>query len=273
MPGRLSPESDFLSGIEITPDCFSCAYVYPGENEYEFVRRVTPLLVPFGILVLSCPIVHLCGNSKLLHHLETWFKTCITCLWPWDHRDNGEITVFATKLPTKHECRIGPKSDSPWRNWWYSYEIASLERSLAELGDRKLSITLPPGRHPTTFRKTAYTPQELLRAMQDSPLASVPEDVPTGLLERPPLPLGAGHVGLMLAAGQLQGVVHTATGSHVVRGGCWKEEVADEEASSETRDSETGRVKMVDAYFQRPVMAVRVLDESGKIRTFSDSRG
>src|SRR5207245_3020317 len=110
------------------------------------------------------------------------------------------------------------------------------DRSLADPG---MTWTIPKAPGPATFKKTGPTPAELERLLAKSPLSRVfdpPKEKPIG---RPPLPLGKGHLALLLASGQLNGVVPSEP-PHVVRGSSRKEEYISETKCDE--NEKTGAV-------------------------------
>ena len=72
------------------------------------------------------------------------------------------------------------------------------------------------------FRGTCADPSILMLTIQNSPLYSIKEDIKSKPIE-PPLPFEKGQIGLILASGKLDGVVHEKNGfNHVIRGRVYK---------------------------------------------------
>jgi hypothetical protein len=109
--------------------------------------------------------------------------------------------------------------------------------------------------------------EELLEMLAASPLSRMLEEGPKRKdLPRPPVPLGRGHIAMLLASGTLDGIVRPdGEPPHVVRGVARKQEVL---VSAETEDN--GKtVKTVERYQEQIKLIVRTLGQDGIVRTFS----
>ena len=96
------------------------------------------------------------------------------------------------------------------------------------------------------------------------------DEVPVPPPNAPPLPLDKGHLGLILASGMLDGVVEGPHGVHVVRGSSHKVEYHNKEQSTCEENPETGAVTQKDVFSQRMITVIRVVEQNGEIRTFSN---
>ena len=76
-------------------------------------------------------------------------------------------------------------------------------------------------------------------------------------LPRPPLPLHSGHLGLLLAAGKLDGVVGEGVDRHVVKGKVTKVVSKVEEYKGDVLEQ-----RELDRY----VVSIKVLNRNGEIR-------
>lgn len=289
----LGPASFF--GSMITGCSFGIAYVNPpfdtdlfaggGREELKFAEEATKKLVPLGVLVLVCPINALIGRRSFVEFLDAHFEDLGLYKFPDGERPYREIVVFGRKrrqsLPiselSKHgtlhqmQCHYGnyitldrlpplgdfqPKS---YQNGQPSYEREEHIRTWE----------VPTGWAPSTWKKTEFTDDELAKAVADSPLNTHLREVVERPPDRPPLPLDKGHLGLMLASGKLDGVVHTPFGAHVVRGSCHKVEYHNKEQSQSTENPDTGAVTTKDVFSERPVTIARMVDQRGIIWTHS----
>src|SRR5207249_8985122 len=125
------------------------------------------------------------------------------------------------------------------------------------------------GTGPRVFQKVEPTEPELQRLLAGSPLRSHLTAPPAVPLPSPPLPLGIGHVALLLAGGHLDGMVHPeGQRPHVVRGTSRKRayvsdvtETAEEDGSATKRTTISERIDLV----------VRTVDHTGRMQTFADT--
>jgi hypothetical protein len=127
-----------------------------------------------------------------------------------------------------------------------------------------MTWTVPKAPGPRVFAKTGPTPAELERLLAKSPLARVFDPPKEKAIGRPPLPLGKGHLALLLASGQLNGVVPSEP-PHVVRGSSRKEEYVSETKCDE--NEKTGAVTTTVIKREKVVLVVRTVDRSGEIQT------
>jgi hypothetical protein len=105
--------------------------------------------------------------------------------------------------------------------------------------------------------------------LANSPLRSHLTSPPHVPLPSPPLPLGIGHVALLLASGHLDGVVQPeGQQPHIVRGTSKKQsfisnvtETVNEDSSTTTKTTISERIELV----------IRTVDHSGRIRTFTET--
>lgn len=141
------------------------------------------------------------------------------------------------------------------------------EQWACEVRPRKWDV--PTTWKPARFLKAGYTDEELLSAINDSPLNRLSLGTVEPPIKEPPLPLERGHVAMLLAAGALDGLVETPAGNHVVRGVSSKIEVYNEEAS-ETKLSDDGKKTLhKDVYSEQIQLKVRAVDATGTIYTFT----
>ena len=131
---------------------------------------------------------------------------------------------------------------------------------------------LPHSWRPNTFKKNSLTDDELAEALERSPLNKHFFEPPPLIAAEPPLSLDKGHLGLTLASGVLDGVIHGPHGSHVVRGSSYKKQVKDHEATESTVNPETGAVTTKEVLRERMITVIRCAVDypSPEIYTFSN---
>ena len=76
-------------------------------------------------------------------------------------------------------------------------------------------------------------------------------------IPRPPLPLHSGHLGLLLAAGKLDGIMGTGEDSHLVKGSVRKITTVLQEIKGEVLEE-----RELDRY----VVSIKILNRHGEIR-------
>jgi hypothetical protein len=130
---------------------------------------------------------------------------------------------------------------------------------------------VPRTGRPSTFKKTAFTDDELGAALASSPLNRHLRQAAAPPPMRPPLPLDKGHLGLILASGMLDGPVVGPHGVHIVRGSSHKVEYHNKEQSTSEENPDSGAVTSRDVFSQRMVTVIRCVDETGVIYTHSNA--
>jgi hypothetical protein len=218
-----------------------------GRTEKDFLTVSTDWLMPSGILCLVCP-AHVAENWGVRSHLQQWY-TDITILEFPDHcREYGEVVVLAVR-------RKEPVAYATSVSW------SDLEAPAGHV------YQIPKSDGPRVFKKVEPTELELQRMLAASPLRQHLTTKPESPLPSPPLSLSTGHVALLLAAGQLDGVVcPPGEQAHVVRGTAKK---IDKVVSCETTEDEKGRETTKTVKREQIQLVVRVVDASGTIHTFA----
>src|SRR5207249_9116368 len=135
----------------------------------------------------------------------------------------NEVIVFGHKRPRLEADRAG--SPISWK---------------AAQAPIDFRYRIPPGIGPRRFEKIEPTEPELQRMLAGSPLRSHLNSPPEVAVPSPPLPLGIGHVALLLASGHLDGVVQPEGKlPHVVRGTSRKLSFISDVTETENDDGST----------------------------------
>ena len=291
-----------FAGVQITGGSFGLVYCNPpfddelggGRREEQgFAEISTRKLVAKGILVLVCPFKALVGNREFVQFLDSNFEDVAVYKFPDGDDAQGqmirpynEIVVIGKKrtfsLPKDKVEQFGKlhQMSLQWRGY--------LEmRSLTPLGglqpkywnqgnpgyDHEEAIRqweIPHSWKPHVFKKIAFTEAELDEVLAGSPLNRLLDEVTIPPPNAPPLPLDKGHLGLILASGMLDGVVEGPHGVHVVRGSSHKVEYHNKEMSTSEVNPDSGAVTTKDVFSQRMITVIRVVEQDGKIQTFSN---
>ena len=229
-------------------------HAYGGHRvEDQFLRTATDWLMPGGVIAFVCPEDVVNEYSDARQHFATYFQNCKIVPFPEAYRPYKEVIVFAHKrgrLDGERKC----DAPRPWDS------VQAPEGFLYHL---------PPSVGPRIFQKVEPTESELQQMLAQSPLRAhrtAPREI---ALPSPPLALGIGHIALLLAGGQLDGVVQPdGKLPHVVRGTSRKREFVSDVTETDNDDGSTTTKTTIS---QRIDLVVRTVDSSGTIRTFTDS--
>jgi len=210
--------------------------------EYAFLLRATRLLCTKGVLAFVLPEYVVRGDSDMQRHLMANFRQISMLRFPEEHRKYDECVILAVKRGTP------VTSDKA-------------ERILPDVP----VYDIPESRNPSRFEKVELTDTEVLAILANSPLRRsllTPKDM--DVVPRPPIPLGAGHTALLVASGQLDGIVrHPDEPPHVVRGTVRKSEyLARTEVKENAKSTSTTQI-----YSERITPIVRVATVDGEIIT------
>jgi hypothetical protein len=249
IPNTLAPCAFQDAGI--TAGTFSLIWCNPpfddeigggGRVEFDFLTRSTRLLGTRGVLAFVCP-EHVSENEEVRDYLKAWYRDLARLPFPQGHRRFGEVIVFGIKRAQSTDAALATD------DWRYpgTYEI-------------------PEGRRPGRFRKEALTTSELTAAVSGSTLTRMLSPPPPPDLPAPPLPLNTGHTALLLASGQLDGVVCPAEETpHVVRGTATKSQRV---TGTEHIDNDDGSLTTKTTLSETIELSVRAVGLDGVIHTF-----
>lgn len=239
-----------FEGTAITSTSFGMVYVNPpfgsqvgggNREEYNFLLRSTRLLVTKGVLAYVLPEYVLDADDDITDHLRANYRNLCRIPFPDDVRHYDEVFVLGVK-------RSSPATSANCEDWG--------EPGIYEI---------PESRNPSRFEKIELTDTEVLSILAKSPLRRsllTPKDM--DVVPRPPIPLGAGHTSLLVASGQLDGIVRPENEPpHVVRGTVRKSEYL---ARTEVKENEKS-TSTTQIYSERITPIVRVATVDGEIIT------
>ncbi|MFH1114164.1 MAG: DUF6094 domain-containing protein [Pseudomonadota bacterium] len=218
-------------------------------QEKAFLRMTVPYLMPGGVLVYIIPQTRF--NRGVARLLASRFEKIQVFRFPDpEYADFKQVVVFGVR-------KAGNSLDE------------GLALKLQNVPNRKLKplpesatapYPVPPSVPLKLFRSTVIDPEELEQQMGQSPLWRRLQAMTTRnelQVPRPPLPLHSGHLGLLLAAGKLDGVVGEGSDRHVVKGKVTKVVSKVEEYKGDMLEQ-----RELDRY----VVSIKVLDRNGQIR-------
>ena len=218
-------------------------------QEKAFLRMTVPYLMPGGVLVYIIPQTRL--NRGIARLSASRLETVQVFRFPDpEYDDFKQVVVFGVR-------KRGNSLDE------------SLALKLQKVPNRKLKPLLDPATAPypvppsaplKLFRSTVIDPAAMEKQMVQSPLWRKLQAMTMKnemQVPRPPLPLHSGHLGLLLAAGKLDGVVGEGPDRHVVKGKVTKVVSKVEEYKGEVLEQ-----RELDRY----VVSIKVLNRNGEIR-------
>jgi len=218
-------------------------------QEKAFLRMTLPYLINGGVLVYIIQKKRL--NKAIARLLASRFERIEVFRFPDpEYDDFGQVVVLGVRkagnsLDESDVTRLlcVPKMDL---------------KPLPEMA--AIQYQVPPSGSLRLFRSTVIDPEELARQMTQSPLGRRFHAMTTRnelQVPRPPLPLHSGHLGLLLAAGKLDGVVGEGPDCHVVKGKVTKVVSKVQEYKGDVLEE-----RELDRY----VVSIKVLNRYGEIR-------
>lgn len=234
---------------------FSVAWVNPpfddelgggGREETRFVSHALRLVVPGGIVGLVLPKTVLERSWATRELFNHWLDDVRVLEFPEEHRPYKEVVVTGKRRKEEGATQ-------------HSY-------TSIPMGTPMIEWPVPAGRRPSFFEKGGPTQEELQEALESSPLSKLFRTPKRAATPRPILPLSNGHVSLLLASGQVDGVVRPeGEPAHVVRGVTRKERYV---AGTSTEETADGKSRTTVTTREKIVLAVRTVDEHGIIRSY-----
>jgi Uncharacterised methyltransferase family (DUF6094) len=218
-------------------------------QERAFLRMTVPYLISGGVLVYIIPQSRL--DKAIARLLVSRFEHIHVLRFPDpEYGDFRQIVVFGVK---KHNNILDEQEAS---------RLQSLPKiELPPLSDRaEMVYTIPASGPLTQFRTMLIDPEDLKKHMAQSALWKRFAALTTRSelrIPRPPLPLHSGHLGLLLAAGKLDGIMGTGEDSHLVKGSVRKITTVLQEIKGEVLEE-----RELDRY----VVSIKILNQHGEIR-------
>jgi len=224
-------------------------------TERRFLRDTHPYLIPGGVLLYLIPQRRLDPPTTRL--LSSWFERITLYRFPDpEYRAFQQIVIFGVR---KAHAALDDGEQGRLDRLW-SGELPPLP--LAEAP----SYRVPPTPPIPLFRSSRPDPWLLAEEVSQSPAWRELWDSQPRLngrpRGRPPLPLHRGHLGLLLAAGELDGLIGEGTERHLVRGLVRKDQL------SWTEEEDTRTVEHTKEVFR---IRVKLLFPDGTLRTLEDS--
>jgi len=218
-------------------------------QERAFLRMTLPYLLPGGVLVYIIPQNRL--DKSIARLLASRFERINVFRFPDpEYDDFKQIVVFGVR-----------KTDNSLDEQEASRLQSVPKMELSPLSDNaEIVYPIPTSGPLTLFRSLLIDPGELEKHMAQSPLWKRFAALTTRSeihIPRPPLPLHSGHLGLLLAAGKLNGIVGTGEDKHLVKGSVRKVTTVLQEFKGEVLEE-----RELDRY----VVSIKVLNRHGEIR-------
>jgi predicted RNA methylase len=205
----------------ISNSCFSCLFLnppYDWETEDEgserkekvFLKETMKYLKPKGLLIYIIPQSRL--DKSIAKILAYRFENFLAYRFQdKEYEAFKQIVLFAVK---KKESSMEEEALGKL------IQVPTIELKDIPIKDKPV-YDLPSSKEIALFKSTVIDEEELVKEVSGSllwekfkELARVEEQK----LERPPLPLHTGHLGLLLANGCLDGIVGEGDDMHIVKG-------------------------------------------------------
>jgi len=218
-------------------------------QERAFLRVTVPYLIPGGVLVYIIPQNRI--DKAIARLLASRLEHIHVFRFPDpEFGDFRQIIVFGVR---KNDNTLDEQEAARLQS------IPKLDLSPV-LNKAEIGYPVPPSGPLTLFRSTLIDPEDLKKHMAQSPLWKRFAALTTRSeirIPRPPLPLHSGHLGLLLAAGKLDGIVGTGEDSHLVKGSVRKITSVLQELKGEVLEE-----RELDRY----VVSIKILNRHGEIR-------
>jgi hypothetical protein len=223
-------------------------------KELTFLRDTYGTLVRGGVLVYIVPAKRLSPDVAAL--LAANFDRISVHRFPDpEFSDFGQVVVFGRRTAWPKE------SPDEARRLLDAVRAENL-REIPEQASETYAIPTTPQVH---FEKRGVALSELKGLLAESPLwgrlSTLIDTGDLGKLANPPTPLHVGHLGLLLAAGRLNGVVGSGPDRHIVAGRPEKHIVE----SEETEEDGEGNSFKVHKRLESFRVAIKILKPTGEI--------
>jgi Uncharacterised methyltransferase family (DUF6094) len=209
--------------------------------EQSFIDHVARFVAHHGIMVLHMP------DDRLTRHIQhIFFENCYDC---------HKINLPAELRPFRETLLIGKRRPI----------LGETHReSNIKYVDTIPPMVVPPGKRLKSFTQTTPTDEAIDAAINSARFMRVFTFKPKREPLKPILPLGAGHLGLTLASGLLDGYfAPPGFEPHVVRGIAYKE---NELAKTEETTDEEGETKTkIETYRENIKLKIRAITSNGLI--------
>jgi len=218
-------------------------------QERAFLRMTVPYLIPGGVLVYIIPQNRL--DKAIARLLASRFEHIHVLRFPDpEYGDFRQIVLF------------GVRNTDNTLNEQEALRLQSLPKmELSRLSDKaEMAYPVRASGPVALFRSIQVDPEDLKKHMAQSALWKRFAALTTRSelrIPRPPLPLHSGHLGLLLAAGKLDGIMGTGDDRHLVKGGVRKVTSVLQEIKGEVLEE-----RELDRY----VVSIKILNQHGVIR-------
>jgi hypothetical protein len=218
-------------------------------QERAFLRMTVPYPIPGGVLVYIIPQNRL--DKAIAQLLVSRFEHIHVLRFPDpEYADFRQIVVFGVR---KTDNNLDEQEAFKLQN--------TPKEDLVPLSSSpEIHYPVPASIPLALFRSILIDPEDLKKHMAQSPLWKRFASLTTRSelhIPRPPLPLHSGHLGLLLAAGKLDGIMGTGNDRHLVKGSVRKITTVLQEIKGEVLEE-----RELDRY----VVSIKILNQHGVIR-------
>jgi len=217
--------------------------------ERAFLRMTVPYLISGGVLIYIVPQNRL--DKAIARLLASRFERINVFRFPDpEYGDFLQMILFGVR-----------KTDNTLdeQEAWRLQSVPKMDLPILT-DEAEIHYQVPASEPLTSFRSLLIDPEELERHLAQSLLWKRFAALTTRSeirIPRPPLPLHSGHLGLLLAAGKLNGIVGTGEDMHLVKGNVRKVTTVLQEFKGDVLEE-----RELDRY----VVSIKILNRHGDIR-------
>lgn len=246
--------SSFFATRIVPVQCYSIAWVNPPYDdelkqnekpskqlEATFLEAAARYVKSTGVVILHCPTDRITDEVRSMMNMQ-----CDQVV---------QLQLPAELRPFREGLLIGRKRPKWYREAAFNYKARTV--------DKLPEYVVCNGSKPRAYDRVAPTDAEIERLLEKSHLLKPFKASNTKPKLRPILPLGAGHLGLVLASGYLDGNFEPpGYEPHVVRGIAYKEEQL---VKCEQTESDDGRVTTTQTTRENIKLKIRAVTAEGVI--------
>ena len=247
--------------VEVPAESMGLLFLNPpyDDNEGErkeltFLRDTFGTLAREGVLIYIIPAKRLTLNVASL--LAANFSRVEVFKFPDpEYGDFNQIAVLGRKTDWPTDSTEGAKK----------FLESAAEENLKELPENPVPRFSIPSTPEALLHKREVPLEDLTKLLSQSPLwgrlSTLVEASEAGELASPPTPLHVGHLGLLLAAGRLNGIVGAGADRHIVVGRPEKHIVESEESEEDAEGNEFTVKKRLETFR----VAIKLLKPTGEV--------
>jgi hypothetical protein len=247
--------------VEVPAESMGLLFLNPPYDNNEGERKELTLLRDnFGTLAREGILIYIIPAKRLSRDVASLLAANFSRIEVFrfpdpEYGDFKQIAVLGRKIDWPTDSPEGAKK----------LQESAAEENLKELPENSVPRFSIPSTPEAVLHKREISLEELSKLLVQSPLwgrlSTLVEAGEIGELASPPTPLHVGHLGLLLAAGRLNGIVGAGKDRHIVVGRPEKHIVESEETEEDAEGNEFTVKKRLETFR----IAIKLLRPTGEI--------